>query len=400
MPMFKIPERNVPSLEAHLAQLAKVCKRLDLPAPTFNLWEITQEEKSRQLEDGEIYRWIEVYHHFIIEGVTPKLADWHFKAKRDIQEDGDEIRSVPGFDLPPEYRTRDICDHCGHSRKRNRYFFVQHETQGGLKQVGSSCVKDFLGHKNPETLAAWFEMVSGIVVFTKDEDEFEKGPRPTFLFYFDESFKAIIDQIRNKGFISRKKVEESNGELEYYDTTSSKVSDVLYASHSPRGKHLEVTDEDKKQIDEFFAYFEKKDENASDFIYNVKQTISAGIGVRPRKLGILCAAVNMWIRDTKEVKEFVPSEFYGEPKDRLKLVPVKFLRVAAFDGAYGSQYLYTFRDGANHEFVWSTGGKFNLEAGDEVLLSGTVKFHKTWTDRAGRDHNQTYVTRCKIAAKE
>jgi hypothetical protein len=56
------------------------------------------------------------------------------------------------------------CDHCGHKKRRKKTYFVEND-DGEVKQVGSTCVKDFLGHKGVE-IAAWIDQAS----FDEDEE--------------------------------------------------------------------------------------------------------------------------------------------------------------------------------------------------------------------------------------
>lgn len=401
MAEYRIPLSNVSRFEEHFKQFLKLSNRLGIEPPTCTFVRDEQEAKEEYLDDGTLHKWIAEWKVFEVSGDSPKLAGWTFKSKIERGGDGDEIRSVPGFNLPEEFKSRDICDHCKARRQRNRYFFVQHEDGGDLQQVGSSCVRDFLGHSNPEVVASWFEFAMGFGSYTEDEDgnQLSHGPRPVFLFFYEEALAVTINYVKEHGFLSRRKAkEQSDADYTHVASTSDKIGDILWHNHSLKGKHYEVTEEDKARIAEFTEFFmAKKDSVGSDFVTNVQNTMTAGIGIRPRKMGVIAAAVNMWHRETTEVKEFVPSVYYpGQPKDKLKGIKVSFVRHFAFEGAYGTTNLYTFRDEENHEFVWSTANRFDFEKDEQVLLSGTIKGFKLWTDRNNRDHKQTNVTRCKI----
>ena len=393
MTQFKFPVSNVPAMLEHMKKFNRICAKLNLPAPVVTYLSNVIEKKQRR-DASDLILEFALYE---IEGVSPKLNGWAFKSKLEKQDDGDEIRSVPGFDLPLSFHTRETCDHCKAARKRNRYFFVQNEEEGSeLLQVGSSCVKDFLGHKNPEQVAAWFEYINNLGSF-QDYDESNYTGRHTFFFDFDEALAVTFNRIREKGFMSRKRVEELG--MDVWMTTSSIVCETLYASLAKIDPtpHYVPTEKDRTDIAKMIAWFEAKgDSHGSDFIINVQNTLAAGIGIRPNKMGFIAAAVNMFIQDT-EVVDYVytPSEYYGQIKDKLVGRVVTFVRQMAFDGAYGTNYVYTFKD-AGHEFTWSTGSKIEFTKDEEIKLSGTVKGFKTWTNKAGREHKQTQVTRCKI----
>ena len=116
MAQFKIPESNLGRLDDALAKLSKVCQKLGQPLPQKHLVEIVQEKKKNRAG----LEYIVEFHVFEIEGVTPKLDGWNFKSKLEKMDDGDEIRSVPGFELPAEFHKREVCDHCKQRRNRNR----------------------------------------------------------------------------------------------------------------------------------------------------------------------------------------------------------------------------------------------------------------------------------------
>ncbi len=57
------------------------------------------------------------------------------------------LRYAPGADPIDNASVRPgECDHCHTVRARGTTFLVQHERSGELRQVGRSCLKDFLGH--------------------------------------------------------------------------------------------------------------------------------------------------------------------------------------------------------------------------------------------------------------
>lgn len=396
MTQFKIPAQNVSRLMVHMGKFEKICSKLNLPMPTCDLVSVDIIEKYREIS-GDKYL-VEI-HTYEVSGVTPVLSGWVFKSKYEKMEDGDEIRSVPGFNLPEEFKGREVCDHCKAKRNRNRYFFVEKEETAELYQVGSSCIKDFLGHKNPEVVAAWFEMIHSFISFEEEED-YAPGSRPVFFYQFDEALAVTLNYIRQHGFLSRKKAEEQG--IDLWLTTSSKVNDIISDSYKWKDPtpHYEPTEKDLADIAKMIQHYAVKEDFAgSDFITNIKNTLNAGVGIRPQKMGVMAAACAMWLKDTEPKEPYVPAVFYGQPKDKLKSHPVVFKRVHSFDGFYGPTFIYTFSD-SKHEFVWKTGTKMAFEAGEAILLSGTVKEHTVWRSKAGHDHKQTLMTRCKIEEVE
>lgn len=82
-----------------------------------------------------------------ITGEPPKFADWRLLAAIDKVGDAAVLRYLPGVeqDIPNNAVRPGECDHCRTRRPRSSVLLVEHEGTGERKQVGSSCLKDFLG---------------------------------------------------------------------------------------------------------------------------------------------------------------------------------------------------------------------------------------------------------------
>lgn len=85
------------------------------------------------------------------------------------------------------------------------------------------------------------------------------------------------------------------------------------------------------------------------------------------------------------------SEYMGDIKERLRDLKVTLTDVRAFDGFYGTTFIYTF---AYNEdvLVWMTSSCKDIEVGEKLLLTGTVKEHKIY-----KGVKQTVLSRCKFS---
>lgn len=90
------------------------------------------------------------------------------------------------------------------------------------------------------------------------------------------------------------------------------------------------------------------------------------------------------------------SQFQGEIGQRLE-VEVTVTRAILINGAYGTSMCYTMVDDNENEYVWiTTSAKTQLKEGEQCVIRGTVKAHKTY-----RNVNQTTLTRCvKVGGKK
>lgn len=84
------------------------------------------------------------------------------------------------------------------------------------------------------------------------------------------------------------------------------------------------------------------------------------------------------------------SEYVGEIKERLRDMQVTLMNVRSFEGFYGTSFIYTFSYGENI-LIWMTSSCKNIEIGDKILLTGTVKDHKLY-----KNIKQTVLSRCII----
>jgi len=87
------------------------------------------------------------------------------------------------------------------------------------------------------------------------------------------------------------------------------------------------------------------------------------------------------------------SEYVGEVKERLRDLKVTLTAVRSFDGFYGTSFIYTFEYGED-VLVWMTSSCKDIEVGDELFLTGTVKSHDEY-----KGVKQTKLSRC-IVKKE
>ena len=86
------------------------------------------------------------------------------------------------------------------------------------------------------------------------------------------------------------------------------------------------------------------------------------------------------------------SEYVGEEKERLRDLHVTFVSSRTIESYYGTFILYTFKMGEN-VLTWFCSGAGldeDIEKGDTILLTGTVKKHQIYNGV-----KQTVLNRCK-----
>ena len=87
------------------------------------------------------------------------------------------------------------------------------------------------------------------------------------------------------------------------------------------------------------------------------------------------------------------SEWVGDVGERLRELPLAVMFTTHIDTEFGGSKLAKFTDADGNEFGWFGSGSdiWELEKGQEIVLTGTVKKHDTY-----QGIKQTMLTRCKV----
>ena len=89
------------------------------------------------------------------------------------------------------------------------------------------------------------------------------------------------------------------------------------------------------------------------------------------------------------------SNFIGEVGERLYEIPVTYIYCYGYDTRFGYSQVFHFKTKNGDIVKWSTGTNQALVKGEKILLTGTVKEHKTYNGE-----NFTVLTRCKIVKED
>src|SRR4051794_22115562 len=142
---FRVLRRNLPELQMRIGRLARRAERLGT-AP------LVLRECG---EDGGEYTLV------VLEGEPPTLAGWTLAAVVDHRDGEPRLRvtssAAPALD--PRRFCEPRCDHCRLRRRRAATFVVWHAATGRVRQVGTGCLRDFLGGHDAQRLCRQAEYV-------------------------------------------------------------------------------------------------------------------------------------------------------------------------------------------------------------------------------------------------
>lgn len=410
---YRIPEENIEPVTTRLAKINAKAHKLGVRGVTFTtiseeiveVFYVAGDEANRVEAGAEILtfwkrdkkdvrrafqRWVTIE----LTGESPMLNGWRFIATiQHAGEAGNIMRNVPGETVPTKYRDVSTnCEHCNTKRMRKDTYIVANDET--YKQVGGSCLRDFLGgNKDPHGIASWAEWLG---VF--DEELTNKWGVASGISKFwcgrDEVLQRAAANIRAFGWFSAGKAYEQGG----ISTKSRVVNDMW-----PKTGHevLRVEDADKARAVTAMEWAQTNllDANTKDlneYLYNLRVACASEV-VETRSIGLLVSLIATSERDTERRKEQEKreregnvSQHIGTVGERLE-VTLTCKSTRSIETAYGLSTLYTFDDGAGNTFKWFATGSPDIEVGGTYAIRGTVKKHDEF-----RGAKQTLLTRCKV----
>jgi len=326
-----------------------------------------------------------------ITGEAPRYEGWTFLAVLDWHTAGGELitRVAPGVELSgPIDRTNlrpGACDHCNTVRDRKDVYLVRDEA-GVVKQVGSTCIKDFLG---------WMALPCFISQDEVESEAFVPASSGRWVDFSVEDVLAVAwALIKRDGF---KPASFDGG------STKSAVMTVL----DPRGEREKafardaraLVSEARKQAGAIREYVLAMDSSRSEYLTNLQVCLRANF-VTMRGFGLVVSAPQAWAREVerdlirKAEKAAVCNEYLAAEGTKVE-VTVTVQAIRPIDNGYGTSYLYSMTDAAGHVIKWFSSSKAlgDEVTGQPVKIKGTVKRCELYNDT-----KQTMLTRCKVVA--
>lgn len=338
-----------------------------------------------------------------VEGDSPKFAGWTLAAVVEHAQEGNLLRKSPdcAAELARFRSCRPACEHCKSDRNRRDTYVLVHES-GEAKQVGSSCLKDFLGHKDPHQLAQLAEVCFSLAELCEgceDEDFFEGGgcsrpllPVRTFLAY-----AALAT--RHHGFVSSKRQKE-----DFTGRTRSTASTAAFYMRPPKDARpedlLKPEDQDFARGEAARQHVlgtlgEKPAAELSDFEHNLL-TVCKCEAVEERNAGLLAFVPEHFSRESerkaREERAAADSKhFPAAPGTRCRGVKLRYARSVGFESQWGGGFLHFFTSEDGATLLWKTSSAVYEDPGTEFLATFTVKEHGDY-----RGAKQTTVTRAAL----
>lgn len=359
--------------------------RLDVVAERF-------EKTTRNRAGLEV---TEIKYRVSVAGEPPSYGGWSLLAALDWSAAGLIVRTAPGVQSIDRSRLEEgKCDHCGVNRRRKNAYVVSDGTR--QVQVGSTCLKDFLG---------WSATV--VTLWEEDLDKALSGcwGGGERAYSTDTVLAAAWAVVTTYGFVRAHEIGATRDKVATFLSPGTSRADKEFveslrpvvARAAEMGRALRKW----VQSEEFSG--------TSEYVLNLKTlcgdrvvdgVVQPGVAksVEWRHLGTLVSAPQAMAKaqDMTLIKQrertVTVDEWLGEPKQRLG-IRAKVGAVRFVPTRWGSQTLYTLltEDGRTLKW-WASEATLGEEPSDEYRdLRVTVTKHGTY-----RGRKETTVNRCVV----
>ena len=345
---FRVLRRNLPELNVRIARLARRAERLGT-AP-LALRDIGGADRKHAL--------------VVLEGEAPALAGWTLAAIVDHRDGEPRLRvtssAAPALD-PGRFReTR--CDHCRLRRRRVETYVVWHAGTQRLRQVGTGCLRDFLGGHDPERLCRQAEYV----LLARESIATAAGPRlvPVGVIEgvaLDELAAHAAMVLRADGWVSRERARETGWQA----SADAALHSLQSMPGAPRPVDLDVATCALQWARELLA----AKPTLSDFERDASLVAGADRLRTARERGLACALIAVYRRRR------AASQHLGRPGEWLETVVVVERVVDRPSRRHGSVRRHDLIDVHCNRLVWWQTSGAPLPHGRAVRIHGRVERH-------------------------
>ena len=432
-PLYATTVSRFAKLEETVAKLAKRAQKLGLEAPRLEIvaefavpqlrkrnvdthclnWDdprIVQRLGSNGdvlIETGEMIPMV----RFRLIGQAPKLNGWTFRATLEHMEGETILATVPGFSVPAKYRkTGNVCEHCHMNRKRAQTFILEND-DGRMMQVGRSCLKDFLGHQDPNKAASYAEELGTLVELCRasggDDDELSdgySGGRSPQAWNLADYLGYVAANIRVNGWVSRKAARDSvvlgntatadNAYAAMFPSPFAVKKDIIV----PEAQDVTVAAAALTWVRDGWLAAREEGTELGDYEHNVTSIVKMGY-VMSKTMGITASVISAHARAIGreiEKKKALAGKHVGTEGKREVFKALSVARIFDIEGDYGVSKMHIFYDDAGNTLVWKASNE-RLDIGATYNVTATVKRHAT-NNRTGAP--ETWLSRAKAVRVE
>lgn len=407
----KVLNENIVKFEKFLNKLQAIGTKLNLPKVEYSKLYTITEYLNRTKNNKPII--IEKnYTIYSVKGSDPIINDFQFIGTLSFERGKPfpVVKEVPGQSIPSGYFKTDCsCNHCESKRFRKAVYILLNDKTGEFKQVGSSCLKDFIGHGPVEELLQYYAKFSDFSMFGNQDPDEVSGRGFTFMdvrLQKDDTLGHLIKLIDKYGFVSKKKA------MEFDKISTAQLYDWLLSTHQGFNnvKKEDISSLAKEQLNLIFnsEYSEEQisriedikvkvltlNDQENSFNHNCKNLMQSDYWTY-KDLSFVAAMVAIFgskKEEEKEPKEVKISSWLGYEGDRVTVKNVKIESTRLFTGEWGNSWMHNGIDESGNKVMFYNKNKLVDNDGDIIpSIVGTIKDKKTF-----KDVKQTVLTRVKV----
>ncbi len=394
---YKIPATNMPHLEDEIVRLNRRATKLKLKPIVLTILRTIFETRKHPTVKDLTYQ-LE-FKECTVEGEYPKLNGWHILAVIEPQSNGENvIREIPGCDCPTKYQTANLtCDHCNKKRRRSAIFILEHEN-GETKQVGRSCMKDFLGGESPESImsAAEFTLSGDSLCKEAQEEGWGWGGRPCVSLNCFVATASIV--IRRFGWVSR-----TTGGETGKTPTANLAWDICTVTNDDkftkfiRENSLFAEPRDLELAEAAVAWGSELKSTDNNYLFNLGVCCRQSF-VDFKNAGYVASVIGAYQRANvvKTPTEKSNSVHLGKIDERMNFYQLKVILANGYMGGMYPKTFIKFVDSAGNTLIWHASGTPDWAAvGDVIDVVGTVVKHDDY-----KGVKQTTLKRVSLAKEK
>ena len=381
---FVIPASNKSMVEEHIEKLNKRARKLSIPEIGLAWGKAFLQKRTIKGSQLDVL----VLPVDVNGPLNVSYDGWQFIATLQHLPTGENIiRSITEFEVPSRYQScGSNCEHCKVNRYRKDTYLVRHE-DSRVMQVGSSCIKDFLGGNSPDDILKRATLAAELLDFMNGSSHGGTGANDEGIFHIQTFLAQTAACIRDHGWLSKSEAKNTGKKA-----TVSWVHDNFDPPYNQGFKFSVVTDAEKEKAKlaaEWVENLSDEECEASDYLHNIRAIVRSGM-VGLRTMGYAASIVSSFDRELTKRQPKLISGHVGVIKMREEFdLTLKSLYEG--DSSYGHFFKYLFRDERGNVFVWITSVEQELEVDQKYRIRGTVKAHSEF-----KGIKQTEINRCEV----
>jgi hypothetical protein len=380
-----MPATNKSMVEEHIAKLNKRAKKLSLPEITLTWGKAFLQKQNVKGSKRDVL----VIPVDVVGPLSVSYEGWQFIATLQHLPTGENIiRSISDqFEVPTRYQScGSNCEHCRVNRYRKDTYLVRHDDSRVI-QVGSSCIKDFLGGNSPDDILKRATLAAELVDFMNHSSSSGVGSNDEGVFHIESFLAQTVACIRDHGWLSKSEARNSGGVA-----TATWVLENFNPPYNQGFKFSVITDDDKDKAHKAVEWVENlSDEECefSDYLHNIRAIARSGM-VGLRTMGYAASIIVAYDKALAKRQPKLISSHVGVVKMREEF-DLTLKNIYNGQSDWGAYTRYTFLDDRGNIFVWTSSAEQDLEVNKKYTIRGTVKAHSEF-----KGEKRTEINRCEV----